>query len=97
MRPQIKVCDISISYIRKPKDIVWAYTEIAPYNYYEYTKIGTTSSIPDSGSVDFEIQASEQSEVVIKILLYAGVVIRDPQIVRIAQQEAKQDEINEKS
>jgi len=96
--PQVPRCDISVSYIRKPKDVIWAYTEEAPYNYYKYTKIATSASIPtNTDSVDFEIQASEQSEVIIKILLYAGVVIRDPQIVRVAQQEAKQDEINEKS
>lgn len=98
LAPSVKRCDISVSYIRKPKDVLWAYEEIAPYNYYTYTKDGSSTSIPaNTASVDFEIQASEQSEVIIKILLYAGVVIRDPQIVRIAQQEAKQDEINEKS
>ena len=34
---------------------------------------------------------------VLNILLYAGIVIRDPQIIQVAQSELQQDKINEKS
>jgi len=48
------------------------------------------------GSVNFEISDSQQTECILKILQYAGVIIRDPQIVQAAQQELMQDEANAK-
>ena len=49
------------------------------------------------GYVDFGLQTSEQTELILNILLYAGIVIRDPQIVQAAQSELQQDKQNEKS
>jgi len=48
-------------------------------------------------SVDFELHISEQSEVILKVLLYAGIVIRDPQIVQAAAAQVQADEANKKS
>ena len=48
------------------------------------------------GSTDLELHPSEQTDVIIKILMYSGVVIRDPQVVQVAAQMAQQDEVNEK-
>jgi hypothetical protein len=55
--------------------------------------------IPDTtqGHIAFTLHNSEFAEVVLKVLLYAGVVIRDPQVVQVAAQQVKQQEINEKS
>ena len=36
------------------------------------------------GTTNFELHNSERTEVVLKMLLYQGVVIRDPQIVQVA-------------
>ena len=49
------------------------------------------------GNVEIELHNSEQTETILNILLYAGIVIRDPQIVQAAQSELQQDKINEKS
>ncbi len=49
------------------------------------------------GTVNFEIHNSERTEAILKILLYQGVVIRDPQIVQVAAQKVQQEEVNEKS
>jgi hypothetical protein len=49
------------------------------------------------GYIDFGLQTSEQTELILNILLYAGIVIRDPQIIQVAQSELQQDKINEKS
>jgi hypothetical protein len=49
------------------------------------------------GSTNFELHNSEQTEAILKILLYAGIVIRDPQIIQVAAQQAQKEEINEKS
>tara|TARA_R110000803_G_C11932637_1_gene315626 strand:- start:326 stop:1084 length:759 start_codon:yes stop_codon:yes gene_type:complete len=48
-------------------------------------------------SVNFELDISEQTNLIIGILKYCGIIIRDPEIVQAASQEAKQVEINEKS
>ena len=49
------------------------------------------------GNIEFGLHTSEQTETILNILLYAGIVIRDPQIVQAAQNELQQDKINEKS
>ena len=49
------------------------------------------------GNVEFGLHTSEQTEAILNILLYAGIVIRDPQIVQAAQSELQQDKQNEKS
>ena len=49
------------------------------------------------GTTNFELHNSERTELVLKMLLYQGVVIRDPQIVQIAASRVQQEEVNEKS
>jgi len=61
---------------------------VDPTNIYGLTSQGSTS---------FEIDTTEQTEIVMNILLYSGVVIRDPQIVQNAAQMIQQDKVNEKS
>ena len=53
--------------------------------------------VPSEGSVDFEISDSQQNEVILEILKYAGVVIRDPSIIQAASQELAQEENNNNS
>jgi len=48
-------------------------------------------------SVDFELDISEQNTLIINILKYAGIIIKDPQIVQVAAQEAQAEETNLKS
>ncbi len=68
----------TVEYLRKPVNVVWGYN-IGAVGQYEYNA-GT--------SVQFEISPTEQTEVIIKILAYAGVVIRDPEIIQTASQAA---------
>ena len=49
------------------------------------------------GTTDFELHNSERTEVILKILLYSGIVIRDPSIIQVAAQKIQQEEVNEKS
>jgi len=79
--------DISFNYIKKPSDPVWGYT-VGGLGQYIYD--------PGVASTDFEISDSQQTECILKILQYAGVIIRDPNIVQAAQQELMQDQANEK-
>ena len=75
--PLADVSSINVTYIRRPSDVLWAFLN-AP----------TGEPIYDAAnSVDFELHPSEQSELVIKILGYAGVVIREPDVTSIAAQK----------
>lgn len=89
--------DVKFSYMRKPADVVWAYEVGARGQYIWSGSPGAVGPfVPVTGSVDFEIDDSQQTEVIISILKYAGVVIRDPQIVQAASQELAQQEANTK-
>ena len=47
-------------------------------------------------SQQFEISDSQQTEVILEILKYAGLIIRDPQVIQAASQELAQEEVNTK-
>lgn len=49
------------------------------------------------GSTQFELHPTEQTNLILQILMYSGVVIRDPQIVQTAASMVQQDEVLEKS
>ena len=87
---------ILIDYIKKPSNVAWAYT-VGNLGEFLYAPQGTSGPVtPASGSVDFELHNSEQTEVVTNILFYAGVVLRDPQIIQVAAQKIQQEETLEK-
>jgi hypothetical protein len=84
--PQSIVSEIQASYVRKPVNPVWNFTSSAS----GYVYAPTTST-------DFELDVSEQTNVILQILLYAGVVIKDPSIVQAAAGEIAQTEQNERT
>jgi len=91
--------DIGFNYIRKPLDPVWAY---GVGNLGQYVWDGTpgfslTPVIPSTGSVNFEISEMQQTELILKILQYAGVIIRDQAVIQAASSQLNQDTQNEKS
>jgi len=47
-------------------------------------------------SINFELSASEQSNIVTRILAYAGVIINDPTIIQVASQEIAAEQQNAK-
>ena len=49
------------------------------------------------GSTQFELHPTEQTNLILQILMYSGVVIRDPSIVQTAAAMVQQDEVLEKS
>ena len=87
IRPSSIVSGVSTSFLRKPRNVVWAFTpgSIGQYLYNSLT------------STNFELNASEQVNVILRILLYSGVIVKDPQIVQVAASEIQQNEINKKS
>jgi hypothetical protein len=78
---------ISCTYLRKPNNPVWNFTT-GPYGEYLYEQ---------STSTQFELHPTEQTNLITRILLYSGIVIKDPQIVQIAAQQAQAESINSKS
>lgn len=88
---------IAANYIRKPLDPVWGFT-VGTRGQYVYNPSEYNGAvIPAVGSRNFELHESEQTTIVMKILIYAGVIIKDPQIVQVAMQQAQSEEINSKS
>jgi len=73
----ITITDPVIDYIKVPADPIWG-----------FTGGGTNAYVYASGSsTDFELHPSDETDLVIKILAYAGVVIKDPTVIQIAQQQ----------
>tara|TARA_R100000654_G_scaffold40266_1_gene66248 strand:+ start:7541 stop:8284 length:744 start_codon:yes stop_codon:yes gene_type:complete len=89
--------DITFNYIRKPKDVVWAYG-IGDLDQYIWDEVydGGGTIIPSSGSQNFELSETFQTEVILEVLKYSGVIIKDPQIIQAASQELQANEANQK-
>lgn len=85
--PDSITSNITADFIRKPKNVVWSYTT-GSFGQYVYNS---------SNSINFELHPSEQVEVITRILLYSGVILKDPQIIQVASSEIQQNEINKKS
>ena len=96
------ISDVKFSYIRKPKDVRWGFTtgSLGQYLYdstaYDPPTYPSSTDEATAGSTQFEIDSSNQTTVILEILKYSGIIIRDPQIVQAAQQELVQNEANEK-
>ena len=66
-----------IDYIKVPADPIWG-----------FTGGGGGAYVYSAGaSTDFELHPSDETDLVIKILAYAGVIIKDPTVIQIAQQQ----------
>ena len=78
---------VKVQYVKKPEDVKWAFTT------------GTLGQLlfDSINAINFELHNSERTEVILRILLYQGIVIRDPQVIQVAAQKVQQDEVNEKS
>ena len=65
---------VTISYLKKPADIKWTYN-VGAFGQFVYDANG-------AGAQDFELNVSEQTNVITRILAYAGVIINDPTIIQ---------------
>jgi hypothetical protein len=85
--PETITSGVSINYLKFPTPVVWGFTVSSNLGNYVYSSALSTN---------FELHQSEQTELVIRILEYAGIIIRDPQVIQIAAQKVQQDNMNEK-
>ena len=83
--PTTITSDIEVAYIRKPVPPTWNF-QLGLNNQYIFNP---------STSFNFELNPTEQTELILKILLYAGVVVKSPEIVQVASQQVQQENINQ--
>lgn len=88
---------ITCAYIRKPANPIWNFTATAPNYTYVYNSSQYDPILNPTGSQNFELHPTEQTNLITRILLYSGIVIEDPQIVQIAAQQTQATNINSKS
>jgi len=81
--------DVVFNYIRKPIDPVWNYTVGAVGQY-------VFDPVSNGVSKDFEISDSQQTEVILEILKYSGVIVRDAEITQAASTLIAKEENNSK-
>jgi hypothetical protein len=86
--PNTITSNIEVTYLRKPADPIWNFTAVSPSYTYVYDQ---------SNSVDFELHPIEQTNIITNILMYSGIIIKDPSVVQIASQQIQSEKINEKS
>ena len=83
--------------VRKPANPVWAYKVGTLGQYiFDDTPGGGAGIIPSTGFKNFEISNLDQTELILKILAYTGVVLRDANIVTTATQMAMNEDALEK-
>jgi|SRR6056300_943984 hypothetical protein len=78
--------NVSITYVRKPNAVNWSYTNVSGNALYNA-----------GNSINFELHDSEEINLVLKILLYAGVSIKDPNIAQLADAKETKKITQEKS
>ena len=77
---------VTVNYIRKPVKVEWKYQMVYGEALYDATY-----------SVDFELHPSEETELVIKILELAGLLVKDIQMYQIAAGEEVRNTQEEKA
>jgi len=85
--------NVSVNYLRKLVDPIWNFTTSSPN--YQYIFTPTTSTL--NPSIDFELHTSEQTNIITRILMYSGIIIKNPDIVQIAAQQVQAEQINSKA
>ena len=79
--------NIITSYLAKPRNIKWDFT----------TDITTGAYLYAAGSsIQFDLDVTEQDELILRILAYAGLIIQDPTIISAASQAVAAQDANEK-
>lgn len=88
---------ISCTYVKKPTNPRWGFTTSAPNYQYVYNSSQYDPTSNPTGSQNFDLHPIEQTNIITRILLYSGIIIKDPQIVQAAAQQVQAENINSKS
>lgn len=95
--------EATIDFVKVPADPKWGYTIGANGSYVsDYRTIAEAMTqegvnyLDTMGSTDFELHASEETDLVIKILALAGVILKDPTVIQTAANK-EATEFNQKN
>ena len=80
------IASVDINYVSVPSDPVWAYTTDANGAFTYTTSTGSTVT-PTTGYVDFGLHPSSEVDLILGILRYTGVIIKDPSVIQTIGQE----------
>ncbi len=80
----ISTAGVTCNYVRKPADVVWGYNN-------------TTGLYSSSKSKNFELHESEETELVVKILAMAGILLKDPNLYQVGSAEDTKNVQQEKA
>lgn len=83
---EVTLNDVKCNYIRKPVEAAWGYQMVYGEALYDSTV-----------STDFELHPSEETELVTKILEFAGLSVQDVQMYQVAAGMGAQNNQQEKS
>jgi len=87
--PSDIISGVEAQYVKKPENINWPYT---------VNSVGAFIFDGNDASLqNFELHNSERIEIILNILLYAGVIIRDQSIVSAAASQLQAERVNAKS
>ena len=76
----------------EPSNPVWDFT-VGALGQFLFNPVGSAGS----SSTDFELDISEKNNLVTNILKYCGIIINDPTVIQVAEQESQQASNNVKS
>lgn len=77
---------VSCSYVRRPNEVIWSYTEVDGVPLYNA-----------NNAIDFELHESDETNLVIKILSYSGVIVRQLEVTEVAEAKENKTVTQEKS
>lgn len=84
--PQTIAASVQASYVRKPANPTWNFSSATGHYIWD-----------PATSINFELDISEQANVILQILLYAGVVVKDMTIIQAASTEIAKETQNERN
>lgn len=87
---------VSCNVLINPSKVFWGYN-IGTLGQFLYNNTLYDETTNPLGSLNFQLDISEQNNIIIRILKYCGVVISDPQVVAIANNEIQENQVNLKS
>jgi hypothetical protein len=80
----IETANVTCNYIKSPAPVEWAANLI-------------TGTYNESASTSFDLHASEETELVVKILALAGIILKDPGLYQIGSAEEVKNVQQEKA
>ena len=83
------IASVDINYVSVPSDPIWAYTTDVNGAFTYTTATGSTVT-PTTGYIDFSLHPSSEVDLILGVLRYAGVIIKDPSIIQTIGAETAQ-------